>query len=99
MSRTFSFIAFPSLALVAISLTACAGPRPMTAAKQEADRAFQYGQYDKAVVGYAEILERAPGDWQVEYRYGVSLAEVGNLAEAGPNLLAVDDPIVTIACC
>ena len=82
MSRTFSFIAFPSLALVAISLTACAGPRPMTAAKQEADRAFQYGQYDKAVVGYAEILERAPGDWQVEYRYGVSLAEVGNLAEA-----------------
>ena len=54
----------------------------MTAAKKEADHAFQYGQYQKAAIGYAEILERAPGDWEVEYRYGVSLAEIGNLAEA-----------------
>ena len=54
----------------------------MVAAQKEADHAFEYGQYDKAVAGYAEILERAPGDWRVEYRYGVSLAEIGNLAEA-----------------
>ncbi len=54
----------------------------MTVAKKEADRAYEFGQYDKAVLGYAEILERAPGDWEVEYRYGVSLAEIGNLAEA-----------------
>lgn len=54
----------------------------MVAAKKEADHAFQYGQFDKAAVAYAEILERAPGDWEVEYRYGVSLAEIGNLSEA-----------------
>jgi tetratricopeptide (TPR) repeat protein len=63
-------------------LAACAGPRPMTAAKKEADHLFRYGQYDKAAIGYAEILDRAPGDWDVEYRYGVCLAEIGNLAEA-----------------
>ena len=77
-----SALALPAVLLPAVLLTACAGPRPMVAAKKEADHAFTYGQYSKAAAGYAEILERAPGDWEVEYRYGVSLAEIGNLAEA-----------------
>ena len=63
-------------------LAACSGPRPMVAAKQEADHAYMYGNYQKAAVGYAEIIERAPGDWEVEARYGVCLAEIGNLTEA-----------------
>ena len=54
----------------------------MTAAKQEADHAYMYGNYQKAAIGYAEIIERAPGDWEVEARYGVCLAEIGNLTEA-----------------
>ena len=31
---------------------------------------------------HLEIIEKAPGDWEVEYRYGVCLAELGNLREA-----------------
>jgi len=80
-SRSISVVVLSAIAPLAF-LTACAGPRPMVAAKKEADHAFQYGQYSKAAAGYAEILERAPGDWEVESRYGVCLAELGNLAEA-----------------
>jgi tetratricopeptide (TPR) repeat protein len=81
MSRFTTIAAVGAIAPV-VFLAACAGPRPMTAAKKEADHLYRYGQYDKAAIGYAEILDRAPGDWEVEYRYGVCLAEIGNLAEA-----------------
>jgi len=77
-SRTVVLSAFAPLMLLA----ACTGARPMVAAKQEADQAYMFGNYSKAAAGYAEILERAPGDWEVESRYGVCLAELGNLAEA-----------------
>lgn len=64
-------------------LAGCAGTqRPLVAARKEADHAFKYGQYEKAAPAYLEILETAPGDWEVEYRYGVCLAELGNLREA-----------------
>ncbi|MFM7135101.1 MAG: tetratricopeptide repeat protein [Planctomycetota bacterium] len=66
-----------------VLLAACTGtPRPLVAARKEADHAFKYGQYEKAAPAYLEILEKAPGDWEVEYRYGVCLAELGNLREA-----------------
>lgn len=64
------------------ALAACSTTRPMVAAKKEADFAFEHGDYAKAAPGYLEIIERAPGDWEVEYRYGVCLAELGNLREA-----------------
>ncbi|MFM7053027.1 MAG: tetratricopeptide repeat protein [Planctomycetota bacterium] len=66
-----------------VLLAACATTgRPMVAAKNEADKAFKVGDYAKAAPAYLEILEKAPGDWEVEYRYGVCLAELGNLREA-----------------
>ena len=69
-------------AVSVLALAACSTGRPMVAAKAEADHAFKHGQYDKAAPAYLEILEKAPGDWEVEYRYGVSLANLGNLREA-----------------
>ena len=60
-SRTVVLSAFAPLMLLA----ACTGARPMVAAKQEADQAYMFGNYQKAAVGYAEILERAPGNWEV----------------------------------
>jgi tetratricopeptide (TPR) repeat protein len=65
-----------------LALAACSSGRPMVAARAEADHAFKFGQYEKAAPAYLEILEKAPGDWEVEYRYGVSLAKLGNLREA-----------------
>ncbi|MFZ9880330.1 MAG: tetratricopeptide repeat protein [Phycisphaerales bacterium] len=68
--------------VVSVLLAACTTGRPMVAAKREADKAFDRGDFAKAAPAYLEILEKAPGDWEVEYRYGVSLAELGNLREA-----------------
>ena len=68
--------------LTSAALTACAANRPMVTAKKEADHAFEFGDYAKAAPAYLEILEKAPGDWEVEYRCGVCLAELGNLREA-----------------
>lgn len=69
-------------AVSVLALSACTTGRPMVAAKAEADHAFKHGQWEKAAPAYLEILEKAPGDWEVEYRYGVCLAELGNLREA-----------------
>jgi Flp pilus assembly protein TadD len=84
--NSMSFRARLGLGLVAavsvLALSACSTGRPMVAAKAEADHAFKHGQFDKAAPAYLEILEKAPGDWEVEYRYGVCLAELGNLREA-----------------
>ena len=65
-----------------LALPACSARRPMVAARAEADHAFMHGQFDKAAPAYLEIIEQAPGDWEVEYRYGVCLANLGNLREA-----------------
>jgi tetratricopeptide (TPR) repeat protein len=85
MNRS-SFRVQSGLGLVAavsfLALAACSTGRPMVAAKSEADHAFKHGQWEKAAPAYLEILEKAPGDWEVEYRYGVCLAELGNLREA-----------------
>lgn len=84
LHRSVFRLAVPSLA-AAVLLSGCAASsasRPMVAAKKEADFAFEHGDFAKAAPAYLEILERAPGDWEVEYRYGVSLAELGNLREA-----------------
>lgn len=74
----FSIAALCSL----LALSACSSGRPMVAARAEADHAFRYAQWDKAAPAYLEILEKAPGDWEVEYRYGVCLAKLGNLRDA-----------------
>ncbi len=81
--KTRPIAAAALLAPVLLSvLAACSSARPMVAARKEADHAFRYGQFDKAAPAYLEILEQAPGDWEVEYRYGVCLAKLGNLREA-----------------
>ena len=74
----FSIAALCSL----LALSACSTGRPMVAARAEADHAFRFAQWEKAAPAYLEILEKAPGDWEVEYRYGVCLAKLGNLRDA-----------------
>ena len=77
---SFSFVALLSVSsMIAIG---CAGQRPITAAKAEADHAFKYGDYAKAAPAYLEIIEKYPGDADVDFRYGVCLAKLGNYREA-----------------
>jgi tetratricopeptide (TPR) repeat protein len=82
MSRVSAFVRASALAVASLAILAGCQGRPMVAAKKEADFAFEHGDYAKAAPAYLEIIEKAPGDWEVEYRYGVCLAELGNLREA-----------------
>jgi len=90
MRRSTALVFVPavtSLLLAGLSASFVAGlggcqTRPMVAAKKEADFAYEHGDFAKAAPAYLEIIEKAPGDWEVEYRYGVCLAELGNLREA-----------------
>lgn len=54
------------------------GPRPLHVAKSEADFDFEHGRYAEAAPAYLEIIDRFPGDWEVEYRYGLCLARLGD---------------------
>ncbi|MSR41634.1 MAG: tetratricopeptide repeat protein [Phycisphaerales bacterium] len=80
--RTPTFSFFALLSASSILAVGCATQRPMVTAKAEADHAFRYGDYAKAAPAYLEIIEQYPGDADVDFRYGVCLAKLGNYREA-----------------
>lgn len=70
-------------ALVASGLSGCnASPRPIVVARQSGDFNFKYGNYEAAAKDFGEIIERSPGDWEAEYRYGQCMMELGDLNAA-----------------
>src|SRR5262245_26465052 len=73
--------AFSSVSLIVVLLASC-GPRPIDAARQSADFDYDYGRYEEAASSYLEIIDRHPGDWEAEYRYGMCLVYLGKPQEA-----------------
>jgi tetratricopeptide (TPR) repeat protein len=71
----------PFILASAFLLPAC-GPRAIETARKEADHDYEWGRYEEAIPAYLEIIERHPGDWEAEYRYGMCLLKTGNLREA-----------------
>ncbi|MDZ4754908.1 MAG: tetratricopeptide repeat protein [Phycisphaerae bacterium] len=75
-------------AAVSTVLVACAfvqsgcGPRPIAASRAEGDFHYEWERYDQAAPAYLEIIDRYPGDWEAEYRYGMCLVNLGRPAEA-----------------
>ena len=61
-------------------LTAC--QRPVHTIRESADFSFDHGDYDTAATEYAEIADRYPGDWRAQYRLGLCLLEIDELARA-----------------
>ncbi|MFO0827167.1 MAG: tetratricopeptide repeat protein [Phycisphaerales bacterium] len=70
------------LASVTIASLASCGPRPVEVARKDADFNYDYGRYEIAAPSYLEIIDRYPGDWEAEYRYGMCLVYMGNAKEA-----------------
>lgn len=71
------------LSLAALtSVIASCGPRPVDAARRDADFHYDYGRYAEAAPMYLEIIDRYPGDWEAEYRYGMCLVELGRPQQA-----------------
>jgi predicted Zn-dependent protease len=63
------------------SLAGCAS-KPIHSLRAEGDHDYKYGRYEEASVAYGEIIERWPGDWEAEYRYGMCLVRMDKPALA-----------------
>lgn len=71
---TLSFVA-------PLALVGC-GDRALDVARAEGDFHYEWGRYEEAAPAYLEIIDRYPGDWQAEYRYGMCLVQLGRPKEA-----------------
>ncbi len=67
-----------SLALLPMS---CSQPS-VDASRAEGDFHYEWGRYDQAAPAYLEIIDRYPGDWEAEYRYGMCLVKLDRPKEA-----------------
>lgn len=69
---------------IALSIITCivgcstTQPTPAVAIRKLADRQFQRGEFDQAVVGYTEITDRFPGDWEAQYHLGLCQLKLDN---------------------
>lgn len=62
--------------LLGLAQAGC-GARPIESVRTSANFQFQQQQYNQAAVEYTEIVDRAPGDWQAQYRLGQCELELG----------------------
>jgi len=89
--------------LAAIVAGGCTTARPAEAMRDEGDRLFKRGDYEAAAAEYRQIVERYPGDWQAQYKLGLSLLELDQPTAAWsaleiahtrrPNVVAVSDAL------
>ncbi len=73
---TRSALVLPVL-IFGLAQAGCA-TRPIESVRTSADFQFQHQEYQQAAIGYSEIADRAPGDWQAQYRLGLCELELGN---------------------
>ncbi|MBL9120905.1 MAG: tetratricopeptide repeat protein [Phycisphaerae bacterium] len=77
---------FASLSLLVatafLGCAGCGGSRAVHVARAEGDFHYQWGRYEEAAPAYLEIIDRYPGDWEAEYRYGMCLVHLGREKEA-----------------
>jgi Flp pilus assembly protein TadD len=63
-------------------ISGCSAPRPTEAVRESGEWRFKAGRYDEARDEYAEIVSRFPGDWDAQYKLGLSMMKTGELAGA-----------------
>ena len=61
----------------ALTLPGCATQRPVDQVKASGDNAFDRGDFILAREEYGEAVDRYPGDWQAQLRYGLTCLELG----------------------
>lgn len=76
----------PIALLCVVMLPACAGPPSIDSVMQRGDRAFARGDYGMAVVNYEDVTDRFPGDWEAQYKLGLSLLHLGQYTQARRSL-------------
>jgi len=81
----------------------CTTTRPAESMRDEGDRLFKLGEYAAAAAEYQHIVDRYPGDWQAQYKLGLSRLELDQPAAARsalevaharrPSVVAVSDAL------
>lgn len=79
LCRTFLVI---SVLFTAALLPGCQKARPLEVVRTSGDQYFAAGNYSAARDQYAELVSRSPGDWQGQYKLGLSLLQTGEYAAA-----------------
>lgn len=74
------------LALAVLTLSACKTTIPAEAYRQRGNVAWDKGDWYGAGENYRNVVDRYPGDWEAQYRYGVCMLEIGHLSEARKSL-------------
>lgn len=64
---------FLAVSLAAPFLAGCNTQRPLPMVKEDGDKAFARGEFDKAAADYKEYVERKPGDPAVQNMYAQTL--------------------------
>jgi len=81
----------PLLLLILMLAGGCASLRPVDQIRESGDVHFDRGEYARAAAEYREIVERYPGDWEAQYRYGLCQLELGNAERARTSIKVAHD--------
>lgn len=60
----------------------CQSDPPVHVLRERGDFRFEHQRYAEAAEQYRQIADRYPGDWEAQYKLGLSLLEIGELVEA-----------------
>ena len=74
------------LGLLALGFAGGCGPTPIVTLRKNGEFNYKYGNYEDAAKDFGQIIERAPGDWEAEYRYGQCMMQLGDLESARRSL-------------
>ncbi len=74
------------LALAALTLLGCAGPRGLNVVRDSGDKAYRFQQYELARAEYEEVVSRDPADWEYRAKLGETLLLLGEPVAAREHL-------------
>lgn len=88
LGRTWKNLALVSALFLTLHfIGGCASPqRPSEAIRTSGDHYYRIGDYEAARDEYAEIVSRWPGDWQAQYKLGLSCLKTGETSLARRSL-------------
>jgi tetratricopeptide (TPR) repeat protein len=67
---------------VSFVLGGCASQRPLVEVRDDADKSFARGEYDRALSSYVEYVGRRPGDAEMQHRLAETLLVLKQPAQA-----------------
>lgn len=92
-----------ALVIGSVFLIGCTNQRPVANLRQDGDNYFAHGQWAEAEAEYSQIVERYPGDWEAQYKLGLTWQKMGKYQAARraleiahslqPNDVAISDAL------